>query len=69
MELPQGDEMDDEEKTKTTSQPQSKAFCCRSLQFSKWMAQILLNEQTIDVKMFSLFVNTTPLRTNLVIQI
>ena len=43
MELPQGDEMDDEEKKKTTSQPQSKPFCNRLI-VSKWMAQILLNE-------------------------
>ena len=42
MELPQGDEMDEEEK-KTTSQPQSKAFCYRLI-VSKWMAHILLNK-------------------------
>ena len=42
MELPQGDEMDDEEK-KTMSQPQSKAFCYRLI-VSKWMAHILLNK-------------------------
>ena len=51
MELQQEDGMDEEEKEKKTMSPsQSKAFLLQKYKVYKWIAQILLNEQNMDVK-------------------